>query len=145
MTSLNLMGPNQWEQGSYNHYLLIFDKSSGSTRVHYLLIDRSGKMPRILPKVNTISMTKIKDVVGYRVVVLNNYLYILGGKHVQAGAYLGHCYRFDSRNNQWLRKGAMSRARTKFTATAMDGFIYVCGEGCEVWEGVTVLYICLWL
>ena len=113
----------------YNNYILIFNKSSGSNKVQYLVVDDSRERHHHpLPKLNMVVMTKVKDVTGYRVVVLNNFLYVIGGRHYQSGSYLSHCYRFDPRNNQWLRLASLVKARTRFTATALDRCIYVCGE-----------------
>lgn len=112
--------------GDTNDFVLLFNRSTGSSKVHYLSVD-TRKKSRLIPRVSVMSMTKIKDVVGYRVVVLDNYLYILGGRNQESGAYLSHCYRFNPENNQWLRIGPLLRPRSRFTANALDGFIYVTG------------------
>ncbi len=112
---------------SYDEYVLIFNRSTGGPRVHYLMVDPT-KRGRLLPKVNYVTMSKIKDLVSYRVVVLDNYLYILGGRNLESGTCVSFCYRFDPRNNQWVRIANMIRGRCRFTASTLDGFIYVVGR-----------------
>ena len=118
-----------------NDFVLLFNRSTGSPKVHYLSVD-TRKRSRLLPRVSVMTMTKIKDVVGYRVVSLHNQLYIIGGRNLESGAYLSHCYRLNPDNNQWTRIGSLSRARSRFTATALDGCIYVAGMSLVigVWE-----------
>ena len=119
---------SQYGQGEgYHDYVLIFNRSSGSARVHYLMVHPT-KRGRMLPKMNFISMTKVKELAGYRVVVLNNFLYIIGGRNLESGSILNHCYRFDPRNNQWVRLANLNKARCRHTANALDGLIYVTGE-----------------
>ena len=115
------------EAAAYNEYVLMFNRSTGNPRVHYLMIDPHRK-GRLLPKVNFVTMTKVKDLSSFRAVVLDNFLYIIGGRNLESGVCVGLCYRFDPRNNQWIRIAPLLRARCRFTATAMDGFIYVVGE-----------------
>lgn len=119
-----------WSEGEFNDYILIFSRSSGTNKVQYLVVDPpvGGAHCRPLAKLSTVLMTKVKDLIGYRVVVLNNYLYVLGGKHYQSGSYLKHCYRFDPRNNQWLKIARLINARIRFTASVLGDCIYVCGK-----------------
>ncbi len=112
-----------------NEFLFLFNRSHGSPKVHYLMIDSvHGKRTQLLPMTNFIKFEKIKDVIGYRTVVVDNYLYILGGRHLDSGSILSHCYRYNPVNNRWVRIAPMIYARYRFTANLLDGFIYVCGE-----------------
>lgn len=128
MDSLSMFGLGKWASGSYNQFLLIFDKSSPASTVHYLLIDTSGKKPQIHPKVNTVHMTKLTDVIGYRIAILLDSLYVMGGKHTLSDAYLSNCYSYDAMTNQWSRRAAMNKARIRFSATVINGILYICGE-----------------
>ncbi len=118
---------NQREAHEPDEYVLIFNRANGAPRVHYLMVDRHRR-GRLLPKVNYVTMTKVKDVCSYRVVNLDNFLYILGGRNIESGNCISYCYRYDARNNQWIRISNLIRARCRFTANALDGFIYVVGE-----------------
>ncbi|KAK2150045.1 hypothetical protein LSH36_427g08037 [Paralvinella palmiformis] len=110
----------------HNEFLLVFDTSSGANKLAYFLIDVSGRRKKLIPKQNTLLMNKVKDITDYSVVVMDNYLYLFGGKHV-LGAVLRYCYRFNPENNQWRPLASMNLARARHTATALDGYIYVCG------------------
>ena len=82
---------------SCSEFLMLFGRSSGQTKVHYLTIDNvQGKRSRILPMINSVNLDKLKNVVRYSVIALDNYLYILGGKHLESLSCLSHCYRFVS-------------------------------------------------
>ena len=130
-STLTSMTSGSQQQGDdSNQFVLLFNRSTGSPKVHYLSVD-TRKRSRLLPRVSVMTMTKIKDVVGYRVVVLDNNLYIIGGRNLESGAYLGHCYRFKPENSQWSRVSSLRRPRSRFTATSLEGYIYVTGG--SVW------------
>ena len=112
----------------YNDFILMFDKSCPEPKVWYMMLDDSSKHPKPLPKISIAEMAKLKDIYGYRALVFDNKLYILGGRHLQSGSYLGHCNRYDPKNKAWTRRASMLRGRTRFAAVVMDGCIYVCGE-----------------
>ena len=112
----------------YNDFILMFDKSCPEPKVWYMMLDESSKHPKPLPKISIAEMAKLKDIYGYRALVFDNKLYILGGRHLQSGSYLGHCNRYDPKNKAWTRRASMLRGRTRFAAVVMDGCIYVCGE-----------------
>ncbi|KAI0224623.1 hypothetical protein LSAT2_024383 [Lamellibrachia satsuma] len=108
-------------------YVLIFSRSSGSPTVHYLVVDRGGRVSRLLPKLSTTVMKRIENIVGYRVVVLGGFLYVVGGRQMQSGSYVNLCYQYNPRNGQWARKTSLSEPRTAFTVSALGGRLYVCG------------------
>ena len=116
------------ESSDYNNFLLIFDKSCPESKVWYLVLDDTSQRPKPLPKTNVTLMPKLKDVYGYRVLVQDNTLYLIGGKHLQSGAYLGHCFRYDPRTHSWARRTSMNRPRTRFAAVVLDNCFYVCGK-----------------
>lgn len=119
---------NDQDTANCNDFLLIFDKSSTDGKVWYLILDDSSKRPKPLPKTNFVIMNKLKDIYGYRVVVLEHKLYILGGRHRQSGSYLGHTFKYDPKTHSWTRKCSMNKGRSRFGAVLLDGCIYVCGK-----------------
>ena len=70
----------------------------------------------------------MKDLVGYRPVVLSNVLYLIGGRDWNHGNLMAGVWRYDPRVNQWSEARPLSTARCRFTAEAVDGFIYVMGQ-----------------
>ncbi|KAL8583538.1 hypothetical protein ACOMHN_054854 [Nucella lapillus] len=105
-------------------FLLVFDRAAGSPKVHYFMVD-PWVPSRLYPKMNTINFNKIKDLVGYRAVVLSNCLYLIGGKDWNHGNFMAGVWKFDPRLNQWTEARPLKLARCRFTAEALDGFIYV--------------------
>ena len=112
----------------YNDFILMFDKSCPEPKIWYMMMDDDVRHPKPLPKVSVAIIPKLKDIYGYRAVTLDNKLYVLGGRHLQSGSYLGHCNRYDPKNNSWTRRATMHRGRTRFAAVVMNGCIYVLGE-----------------
>ena len=117
----------------YNDFILMFDKSCPEAKCWYMMLDDTPKHPKPLPKISLTEMDKLKDIYGYRALVHDNKLYILGGRHLQSGSYLGHCNRYDPKTRAWTRRASMLRGRTRFAAVVLNGCIYVCGE-CELGE-----------
>ena len=70
----------------------------------------------------------MKDLVGYRPVVLCNCLYLIGGKDWNHGSFIAGVWRFDPRVNQWREVKPLKTARCRFTVEALDGYIYVMGQ-----------------
>ena len=87
-SSLNLVGP----QESKHDYILLFNRSSGTPKVYYMMVHPT-KRGRVLPKLNYVTMSKVRDLAGYRVVVLNNFVYVIGGRNLESSAVLNLCYR----------------------------------------------------
>ncbi|XP_076442919.1 kelch-like protein 21 [Babylonia areolata] len=107
-------------------FLFVFDRATGSPKVHYFMIDPMVPS-RLFPKMNTINFKKIKDLVGYRPVVLSNCLYLIGGKDWNHGNFMAGVWKFDPRLNQWSEAKPLKLARCRFAVEALDGFIYVMG------------------
>ena len=109
-------------------YVLIFSRSTGSSTVHYLVVDRSGRSTRLLPTMSTTVMWVVENVIGYRVAVLDGFMYVVGGRQIKSGSNVNMCYRYDPRNGQWTRRASLSEPRTAFSLKALDGRLYVCGR-----------------
>lgn len=110
----------------YNKFVLLFDKTAGDAKVHYMLID-PGKKTRLVPKVSSISMPRLKDRIGFRVISHNNCLYIMGGRNFESGNYLDSVMKFDPVTNVWTRRAPMIRPRTRFTVNVLDNNLIVTG------------------
>ncbi|ESO85487.1 hypothetical protein LOTGIDRAFT_154977 [Lottia gigantea] len=110
----------------YFTYVLLFDKGSGSPKVNYLMID--PRAPSLmLPKMNTIIMNRLNNISGYRTVVLDNYLYVIGGKDWTTGEYLTTVRRCDLQMNGWKDMHPLETPRCRFTASVLNGYIYIIG------------------
>ncbi|KAK6180932.1 hypothetical protein SNE40_008896 [Patella caerulea] len=107
-------------------YLLLFDKGSGSPRVNYFMIDPSAPS-LILPKMNTIIFKRLGNISGYKTAVVNNCLYVIGGKDWTTGDYLTSVRKFNPMTNKWSEQSPIKTPRCRFTATVLDGFIYIVG------------------
>ena len=109
-------------------YVLIFSRSSGSQIVHYLVVDYGPRGTRLLPMLSSTIMPRIENVVEYRVVVFEGFLYVVGGRHLQSGSYVNMCYQYNPGNAQWKRKASLNEPRTAFSISTLDGHLYVCGK-----------------
>ncbi|KAK7089433.1 hypothetical protein V1264_024303 [Littorina saxatilis] len=107
-------------------FLLLFDRATGSPKVNYFMVDPLVPS-RLFPKMNTINFPKVKDLVGYRPVVLSNCLYLIGGKDWNHGNFMSGVWKYDPRVNQWMEARPLKIARCRFTVEAVDGYIYVIG------------------
>ncbi|KAK7483547.1 hypothetical protein BaRGS_00025221, partial [Batillaria attramentaria] len=107
-------------------FLLLFDRATGSPKVHYFMVDPWAPS-RLFPKMNTINFNRVKDLIGYRPVVLNNCLFLIGGKDWNNGTYMAGVWKYDPRLNQWRAARPLNIARCRFSVEALDGFIYVLG------------------
>ncbi len=65
-------------------FILLFNKTTGSDRICYFMIDPRTK-DRIFPKMNSTIFPKLRNLVGYRPLVPNGMLYIIGGKDWNTG------------------------------------------------------------
>lgn len=110
-----------------NTFMLLFDKACSEPKVWYLMMDRMSLRPRLLPKCSCAQMPRLKDIYGYRVIVVNNSLYLLGGRHAVSGSYLNQVFRYDSISNMWIRRASMHKSRSRFAVVEKDGCIYVFG------------------
>ena len=63
--------------------VLIMDKLSASRHFKYLFIDDAKQV--ILPRVGHLTWPRLQGVVGFRVAVLKNCMYVIGGKDKQSG------------------------------------------------------------
>ena len=59
MTSL----PGPPKAKASNDFILLFNKTSGMGQMQYLQVD-PGKLSRIIPKLSTMNMPKIKEITG---------------------------------------------------------------------------------
>lgn len=107
-------------------YVLMFNKTTGSSRVPYLMIDPWTKK-RLFPKVNSLELFPVNDLVGYKTVVLANCLYVLGGKRWNTGEYVNTVWKYDPFSSNWTRCRPMSMARARFSADVLDKKIYCVG------------------
>ncbi|NXF35131.1 KLH26 protein, partial [Nyctibius bracteatus] len=70
------------------------------------------------------------DVLHSCVAVLDNFVYIVGGQHLQYRSGEGAvdiCYRYDPHLNQWLRIQAMQESRIQFQLNVLHGMVYATG------------------
>lgn len=108
-------------------FLFLFDKASGSPRVNYFMVD--PKHPsHIFPKMNVFTMNAVKGICSYRVVVLDNCLYILGGKDWETGKHVADVSRFDPSTNVWEKLCPMKSPRCRFSAEVVGSHVYVIGK-----------------
>ncbi|XP_030099344.1 kelch-like protein 26 isoform X2 [Mus musculus] len=64
------------------------------------------------------------------VAVLDNFVYVAGGQHLQHRSGEGAvdaCYRYDPQRNRWLRLRALRESRVQFQLTALGGLLYATG------------------
>ena len=73
MSSLSARSKSQWGDESYSDFVLIFNRSTLTPFISYLIIDKKvGHASNIFPKMNSMFMTRLKDIVEYRTVVVDN-------------------------------------------------------------------------
>lgn len=108
-------------------FILLFNKATGSDRVYYFMIDPRTK-DRMFPKMNTAIFYKLRNLVGYRPVVLDGMLYIVGGKDWTSGAVTGSTWRYNPDTGKWSACANMTEPRSRFTADVLDGKIFVTGK-----------------
>ncbi|XP_060067101.1 kelch-like protein 13 [Ylistrum balloti] len=107
-------------------FIFLFNKTSGSPRVQYFMVDPWTKT-RIFPKCNSIVFNKLTHLVGFRPVVLDGCLYIIGGKDWESGQYRAQTWRYDPATSRWSGRASMLEARCRHTADVLNGCIYVTG------------------
>jgi len=89
-------------------------------------VDPNGKC-KMFPKSNTVIFPKLKNLVNFRMVVLDDCLYIIGGKDWETGAHIDKTWRYDPANSHWSQRANMNHARCRHTATVLNGCIYITG------------------
>ncbi|XP_052768087.1 kelch-like protein 26 [Mya arenaria] len=107
-------------------FILLFNRAVGSERVFYFMVDpRTGD--RMFPKLNTTVFHKLRNLVGYRVVVTDDQLYIIGGKDWMSGEATGATWRYNPDTGKWTACAKLHEPRCRFTADVLDGKIFVTG------------------
>ncbi|CAH1777291.1 unnamed protein product [Owenia fusiformis] len=112
-------------------FVLLFNKTTGTSKVQYIPVD--SRTSRLIPKCEHLIFPKLKDLVGYRAVVMENYLYVIGGKTWDTGEMIDQTLRFDPMTNAWHYMAPMTTARAKFSVDVLDGCLFVTGG--EVGKG----------
>lgn len=107
-------------------FVFLFNRSTGSPKVMYFMVDPNGKC-KMFPKSNTVIFPKLKNLVNFRMVVLDDCLYIIGGKDWETGAHIDKTWRYDPANSHWSQRANMNHARCRHTATVLNGCIYITG------------------
>ncbi|KAG7282825.1 hypothetical protein CRUP_012214 [Coryphaenoides rupestris] len=93
-----------------------------STKVYYLPDAASRQFKEL---------TEMESGVSHAcVAVLDNFVYVVGGQHLQYRSGEGAmdcCFRYDPHLNQWLRIQAMQEGRIQFQLNVMQGCLYATG------------------
>lgn len=108
-------------------FVFMFNKSTGSPKVQYLMVDPFGKC-RVFPKTNVVIFNKLKNLVNFRAVVLDDCLYIVGGKDWETGEYKDTALRYDPATSRWTERARLNTPRCRHTATVLNGCIYITGS-----------------
>ncbi|XP_067680288.1 kelch-like protein 14 isoform X2 [Haliotis asinina] len=107
-------------------FLFLFDKASGSPKVNYFMVDPRHPS-QIFPKMNVFTMNAVKGICGYCVVVLDNCIYILGGKDWETGKHVADVSRFNPSTNVCEKLSPMKSPRCRFSAEVVGSHVYVVG------------------
>ncbi|KAJ8309157.1 hypothetical protein KUTeg_014031 [Tegillarca granosa] len=112
-------------------FVFMFNQVTGSPRILYFMIDPwSGT--RLFPKANPI--------------VLDDCLYIIGGKNWETGEYIASTWRYDPATSKWAARANIANARCRHTADVVNGCIYITGgevqggsvtDSCECYDPFT--------
>lgn len=108
-------------------FVLLFNKATGSDRIYYFMLDPRTK-DSVFPKMNTTIFHKLRNLVGYRPIVLDGLLYIVGGKDWISGEVSNCTWRYNPDTGKWVACAQMCEARSRHTADVLDGKIFVTGE-----------------
>ncbi|WAR19849.1 KLH42-like protein, partial [Mya arenaria] len=93
-------------------FILLFNRAVGSERVFYFMVDpRTGD--RMFPKLNTTVFHKLRNLVGYRVVVTDDQLYIIGGKDWMSGEATGATWRYNPDTGKWTACAKLHEPRCR--------------------------------
>lgn len=82
---------------------------------------------RMFPKMNTTIFHKLRNLVGYKAIVLDGVLYIIGGKEWTTGHPVSSTWRYSPDTGKWSVCAHLHEARSRFTANILDGKIFVTG------------------
>ncbi|KAK6998111.1 kelch-like protein 5, partial [Biomphalaria glabrata] len=118
--------PQKEEPEAHFTFLLLFDKVSGSPNVHYHMVDPTSQQ-KIFPKENTFTAKQVKDICGYKPVVFQGCLYVIGGKDWNTGVLSARVNKYDPRLNEWKAVKDLNNARYGCTAEVLGGYLYVIG------------------
>ncbi|XP_055878174.1 kelch-like protein diablo [Biomphalaria glabrata] len=118
--------PQKEEPEAHFTFLLLFDKVSGSPNVHYHMVDPTSPQ-KIFPKENTFTAKQVKDICGYKPVVFQGCLYVIGGKDWNTGVLSARVNKYDPRLNEWKTVKDLNNARYGCTAEVLGGYLYVIG------------------
>ncbi|CAH1782493.1 unnamed protein product [Owenia fusiformis] len=112
-------------RNQHTKIVMLFNKATGGTVVNYMLVDEAKRI--LLPRVENVKFPMLHDVIDFRACVLNNCVYLLGGKDRESGEVLKQVLKFEPHTNKLIECPPMISPRAKFTATALDGRLYVAG------------------
>lgn len=107
-------------------FVFMFNKSIGSSKVFYFMID-PWMNNRLFPKCNVMRFGKLRNLVHFKALELDGYLYIIGGKDWETGEHRDHTWRYDPGSAKWTERAMMNVARCRHTADVLNGCIYVTG------------------
>lgn len=107
-------------------FVFMFNKSIGSSKVFYFMID-PWMNNRLFPKCNVMRFGKLRNLVHFKALELDGYLYIIGGKDWETGEHRDHTWRYDPGSAKWTERAKMNVARCRHTADVLNGCIYVTG------------------
>ena len=117
---------NYLEKDAYE-FVLIFNKATGSDRIYYIMLDPRTQ-DALFPKLNTTIFPKLRNLVGYRAVVVSNILYIIGGKDWGSSDMVANTWKYNPMTNKWNACADLNEPRCRFTADVLDGKIYITGK-----------------
>ncbi|KAL5007969.1 hypothetical protein ScPMuIL_013550 [Solemya velum] len=112
--------------GDKQDFILIFDKATGNARVQYLMVNPETKSS-VFPKKNVVTFSKIQKLVEYRATVMDNELYIVGGKDWESGQYSSSVLKYNPDSNTWSTLQRMKTARCRFSIDVINSHLYVTG------------------
>lgn len=119
-------------------FVFMFNKSIGSSKVFYFMID-PWMNNRLFPKCNVMRFGKLRNLVHFKALELDGYLYIIGGKDWETGEHRDHTWRYDPGSAKWTERARMNVARCRHTADVLNGCIYVTGAFLFCYGGIFFL------
>lgn len=125
-------------------FVFMFNKSIGSSKVFYFMID-PWMNNRLFPKCNVMRFGKLRNLVHFKALELDGYLYIIGGKDWETGEHRDHTWRYDPGSAKWTERARMNVARCRHTADVLNGCIYVTGAFLFCFGGFFFGGGCFWV
>lgn len=122
-------------------FVFMFNKSIGSFKVFYFMID-FWMNNRFFLKCNVMWFGKLRNLVYFKVLELDGYLYIIGGKDWEIGEYRDYMWCYDFGSVKWIERVRMNVVRCCYIVDVFNGCIYVigvflfCFGGFFFWWGV---------